>query len=47
MEGLRMEGLAIVGVALVVCWVVDQTMFYGQYLAALNGMLGSIAHFSR
>jgi hypothetical protein len=42
-----MKGLAIVGVALVVCWVVDQTMFYGQYFAALNAMVGSIAHFSR
>jgi hypothetical protein len=42
-----MKALAIIGVALVVCWVIDQTMFYGQYFAAVNGMVGSIVHFSR
>jgi hypothetical protein len=47
MEGLSMKVLAAVGVALVVCWIVDQTMFYGQYFAALNGVLGGIAHSSR
>jgi len=47
MEGFEMKGLAAAGVALVVCWVVDQTMFYGQYFAALNGMVGNIAHYSR
>jgi hypothetical protein len=47
MEGLEMKGLAAVGLALVVCWFIDHTMFYGQYFAALGGMLSGIAHFSR
>jgi hypothetical protein len=46
-EGLEMKALAIIGVALAVCWVIDRTMFYGQYFAALNGMLRDIGHFSR
>jgi len=42
-----MKALAIIGVALVICWIIDQTMFYGQYFAALKRMLGGITHSGR
>jgi hypothetical protein len=42
-----MKWLTAFGVTLVVCWVIDQTMFYGQYFGVLGSMLGSVAHFFR
>jgi hypothetical protein len=42
-----MKALAGLGVALAVCWFIDQTMSDGRYFAALGRMVGDVVRFSR
>jgi hypothetical protein len=44
---LRMRGPVIVAIVLAVAWYIDQSMYGGQYLAAISQMLANIAHHSR